>query len=349
MLSVQLPIIVIHMVSTSPDCFAFHLTHEQNSLDVLPNSVAQVAAAIEEKRSHHRSHRRTESHVSTQTVQASPARGTVATQTRPSRLQGRAFAAPRQQSLERMRASEADLRRIEETLESSPRKHQLKRRPTNPKQPQRSKSVGKENAKTANTRIVSRPAREVHKQPGNLSTGGISVGSYTMFNQTYYDSGSSSNANGPMEYITPPSKRKQRFFASPLRGEGKESVGSGLKHVCSVDSLRSHRSATDKWRDHPGKGKETPPRPPRPPPHPLLVNKPGPPLQHLSAPYALGLSNRAPPRPSRSSFDEGIRNDMDEETKPPDKSRFEFKAVGKKSSAVGLKGWLGGKLNWPNN
>ncbi|KEQ75429.1 hypothetical protein M436DRAFT_40981, partial [Aureobasidium namibiae CBS 147.97] len=108
MLSVQLPIIVIHM----------------NSLDVLPNSVAQVAAAIEEKRSHPRNHKRTTSQGSVQVAQtsASPGRAPVTALTRPSRLPGRAFAAPRQQSLERMRASAADLRQLGETLESSPRK-----------------------------------------------------------------------------------------------------------------------------------------------------------------------------------------------------------------------------------
>ncbi|KAG9840097.1 hypothetical protein KCU98_g9438, partial [Aureobasidium melanogenum] len=246
-LSVQLPIIVIHM----------------NSLDVLPNFVAQVAAAIEEKRTHHRSHKRITSQASVQAAQTStsPGRGAATAMTRPSRLQGRAFAAPRQQSLERMRASAADLRQIEEALESSPRKHYI------PKQ-RRSKSVGKENTRPGNTRIVSRPAREVHKQPSNLAMGGISVGSYTIFNRNNYDSNSASSdtGNGIMEYITPPSKRKEKFFSSPVKIEGK-GVGSALKHARSIDSFRSHNSATDRWRDHFGKEKDAPPAraPPTPP------------------------------------------------------------------------------------
>ncbi|KEQ84617.1 hypothetical protein M438DRAFT_392764 [Aureobasidium pullulans EXF-150] len=249
MLSVQLPIIVIHM----------------NSLDVLPNSVAQVAAAIEEKRSHHRSHRRTASQASAQS--------------KPSRLQGRAFAAPRQQSLERMRASAADLRQLEEELESSPRKHQI------------------------------------------------------------------SSNNGMMEYITPPSKRKEKFFSSPLRGEGKN-VGSALKHVRSIDSFRSHKSTTTRWRDHFGKDKEgPPPRPPPPPPSgPITETRAMIQQQHASAPYMLGLVNSAPLRPNRSSLDQGIRDQRNEHIRLPDKSRFEFKAVTRKSSGLGLKSWLGERL-----
>ena len=90
------------------------LTGLQNSLDVVPNSVAQVAAAIEEKRtarSYARSH-------------SPPRLGR-----RPSRsVQGRAFAAPRMQSLERMRSEAADLEELREMLERSPRKHSSLRR-----------------------------------------------------------------------------------------------------------------------------------------------------------------------------------------------------------------------------
>ncbi|EME88122.1 uncharacterized protein MYCFIDRAFT_96359, partial [Pseudocercospora fijiensis CIRAD86] len=84
--SVQLPIILIHM----------------NSLDVMPNSVAQVAAAIEEKRAHRRlNHSRRQ----------------------PSYAQGRAFAAPRQQSLDRQREQRADMDELRGMIDSSPRKH----------------------------------------------------------------------------------------------------------------------------------------------------------------------------------------------------------------------------------
>jgi hypothetical protein len=85
LVSIQLPIILIHM----------------NSLDVVPNSVAQVAAAIEEKRSRKHSFNLTR---------------------KPSFAQGRAFAAPIQQSLERSRDRRADIEDLRATLDASPRK-----------------------------------------------------------------------------------------------------------------------------------------------------------------------------------------------------------------------------------
>ncbi|KAI9720862.1 MAG: hypothetical protein M1812_002701 [Candelaria pacifica] len=91
---VQLPVVVIHM----------------NSLDVLPNSMGQVAAAIEAKRGQrspggrsHQSHR----------SQSSKS------------LQGRAFAAPRKQSLARLRnqsVTQEDIQNLTKVLDGSPRK-----------------------------------------------------------------------------------------------------------------------------------------------------------------------------------------------------------------------------------
>lgn len=107
--SVQLPIILVHM----------------NSLDVLPNSVAQVAAAIEEKRMHQgrkvappdkdQIHRRQRSN-------SSPAR-MIDLSRRPSYTQGRAFAAPRQQSLDRRRAEKVQMAELQDMIDNSPRKH----------------------------------------------------------------------------------------------------------------------------------------------------------------------------------------------------------------------------------
>ncbi|KAH3932060.1 hypothetical protein HBI56_185980 [Parastagonospora nodorum] len=95
---VQLPIVLIHM----------------NSLDVVPNSVAQVAMAIEEKRSLH-------------THQRNPSMTR-----RPSQsVQGRAFAAPRMQSLERMRARADDIQDLSQALDQSPRKFTLHRTNSN--------------------------------------------------------------------------------------------------------------------------------------------------------------------------------------------------------------------------
>lgn len=251
-----------------------------------------------------------------------------------------------------MRASAADLRQIEEALESSPRKHQVPKRSIELKQPQRSKSGGKENVRAGNTRIVSRPAREVHKQPSNLATGGISVGSYTIFGHNNYDSHSASSSTGNriMEYVTPPSKRREKFFSSPVKIGGK-GVGSALKHVRSIDSLRSHKSATHRWRDHSDKEKDGPPTRPPPPPPPLQPptdSRPGTQQQHSSMPFMLGTGNQPPPRPIRSSFDDDFREQRDEHMRLPDKSRFEFKAVSKKSSAMGLKNWLGERLGRPS-
>ncbi|KAF2009159.1 hypothetical protein BU24DRAFT_497355 [Aaosphaeria arxii CBS 175.79] len=97
LVAVQLPIVLIHM----------------NSLDVVPNSVAQVAAAIEEKRtanSYPRAH-------------SPPRLGR-----RPSQsVQGRAFAAPRMQSLDRMRAEADDLEELGHILDQSPRKYPPRR------------------------------------------------------------------------------------------------------------------------------------------------------------------------------------------------------------------------------
>lgn len=111
LVSVQLPIILIHM----------------NSLDVLPNSVAQVAAAIEEKRQlanqrkdynkqHNPAHSRQRSATSP-TAMADLRR-------RPSYSQGRAFAAPRQQSTDDRNKVKADIDDLRSALDSSPRKYE---------------------------------------------------------------------------------------------------------------------------------------------------------------------------------------------------------------------------------
>ncbi|KAL1600588.1 hypothetical protein SLS60_006974 [Paraconiothyrium brasiliense] len=97
LVTVQLPIVLIHM----------------NSLDVVPNSVAQVAAAIEEKRTAH----------TYQRGHSPPRLGR-----RPSSsVQGRAFAAPRMQSLDRMRAQAEEIQDLGKILDQSPRKYSLRR------------------------------------------------------------------------------------------------------------------------------------------------------------------------------------------------------------------------------
>ncbi|KAF2476885.1 uncharacterized protein BDR25DRAFT_321448 [Lindgomyces ingoldianus] len=97
LVTVQLPIVLIHM----------------NSLDVVPNSVAQVAAAIEEKRTAHSYPR----------AHSPPRLGRRSSLS----VQGRAFAAPRMQSLERMRTQAEELQEIGQILDQSPRKFSLRR------------------------------------------------------------------------------------------------------------------------------------------------------------------------------------------------------------------------------
>lgn len=108
-ISVQLPIVLIHM----------------NSLDVVPNSVAQVAAAIEEKRVHRRlslsKSRKDGAHIRQRSL-SSPAR-TTDLGAQYSYAQGRAFAAPRQQSLDRQKEHRADMDDIRHIIDTSPRKH----------------------------------------------------------------------------------------------------------------------------------------------------------------------------------------------------------------------------------
>lgn len=110
--AVQLPITLIHI----------------NSLDVLPNCVAQVAAAIEEKRSNQpHGHRRKHSarlHGHTRQRSASSPAAMVDMRRQPSYSQGRAFAAPRQQSIDRQRAQRRDMEDLRDALDSSPRKFQ---------------------------------------------------------------------------------------------------------------------------------------------------------------------------------------------------------------------------------
>lgn len=107
LVTVQLPIVLIHM----------------NSLDVVPNSVAQVAAAIEEKRT-------TALQPQTQARHSPRANSGVAR--RPSQsVQGRAFAAPRMQSMERMRTEAEEISQLGQILDATPRRYA-----TDPQQPQ---------------------------------------------------------------------------------------------------------------------------------------------------------------------------------------------------------------------
>ncbi|KAK5108717.1 hypothetical protein LTR62_007864 [Meristemomyces frigidus] len=114
----QLPVTLIHM----------------NSIDVLPNSVSQVAAAIEEKRHEQRRHQRKRSndsrvhglpHHVRQRSASSPAKATLYEPQRPYRP-GQAFAAPQRRSLEKQRAKKSDIESLRYAIDTSPRKHMPK-------------------------------------------------------------------------------------------------------------------------------------------------------------------------------------------------------------------------------
>jgi len=84
---------------------------------VVPNSVAQVALAIEEKRNaYNHQHGDSPSGLGRKRSQS---------------VQGRAFAAPRMQSLDRMRAQVEDLQELGDILEHSPRKYATRRMESN--------------------------------------------------------------------------------------------------------------------------------------------------------------------------------------------------------------------------
>jgi hypothetical protein len=192
LVTVQLPIVLIHM----------------NSLDVVPNSVAQVAAAIEEKRAHvygpHHSRRISHENIPRPLGTGPP--GSPRLSRRPSShtsVQGRAFAAPRKQSLDRMRAEAEDLHAIRQLLDSSPRKYLYspQRRNIRPASPQKSQP----------------PARPPHP----LSRGQSPAELYG--------------------YHTPPSNRKGRLLGEDADGEVAE-IRARLRRMRSNETNRSSGS-----------------------------------------------------------------------------------------------------------
>ncbi|KAM0719838.1 hypothetical protein Q7P37_003973 [Cladosporium fusiforme] len=197
LVSVQLPIILIHM----------------NSLDVLPNSVAQVAAAIEEKRSYqrrralptdaNRKHGR-------QRSSSSPARITDI-ERRPSYTQGRAFAAPRQHSLDQRRAEQAQMNDLQHMIDNSPRKNP----PRNHQQPPRPMYL--QNHSSSN------------------SFGALSV----------EGKGSTSGSlAGSIRYHTPPMKKRDKPPLKALDGQDRDVGGlrDRLRRMHSFDSVHSKKS-----------------------------------------------------------------------------------------------------------
>ncbi|KAF2150992.1 hypothetical protein K461DRAFT_322319 [Myriangium duriaei CBS 260.36] len=228
-LSVQLPIILIHM----------------NSLDVVPNAIGQVAAAIEEKRAQHyeaqsrkgsnpSSHNERQSSSKVQPNTASQS-GRSRTPDQ-SRLQGKAFGAPRQQSLQRMRAEAAELERLGRELDRSPRKQR-----SHPKSPQNSPPKSSR-PKTRSQKSAGRSANNdgsqdrkhmfaLNQAPSSHSLGGSSAGSYPVLN----GSNMSINIDG-----TPPDGRAHAMQAQDITSLS-GTVRRTIRNMRSFDSLRRLR------------------------------------------------------------------------------------------------------------
>ncbi|TKA41254.1 hypothetical protein B0A55_13786 [Friedmanniomyces simplex] len=305
-----------------------------NSLDVVPNSIAQVAAAIEEKRAeqhrHHR-HRSSESKRCKpgplrQRSVSSPARSKDIRRQR-SYTQGRAFAAPRQQSLDRQRAEQADLDLLRQALDASPRKQ-----------------------------------RPHHLQGLTLKKVGSNI-SFATIGGGRSAAGTESPFHAMAFRTPPPPPREPRATTTPGSGaaEGVESLRARMRRMGSWDTLRSQRSLfAGPWPENGrplrilrqgssiarsrggaggGGGGSEHGRP--------LCRAQG--IEGRTiAPHVLGLSSGVPRRPSfevvgmdaaaaaaaRPATGQGFRERLD-------RSRFEFKAVRRKGSVGGMRerGW----------
>ncbi|RMY75241.1 hypothetical protein D0863_02706 [Hortaea werneckii] len=286
LVSVQLPIILVHM----------------NSLDVVPNSVAQVAAAIEERRAHHHSRRKSESktraHQPTrQHSVSSPARAKDLRR-KPSYKPGQAFAAPRQQSLDRERAKYADLRELEHSLDSSPRKHQ--------------------------TRLQALTLRKMGSNMSFGSLGGVGGAKSSS------GGGNESASFRAMAFRTPEPSDGGGLRAGPDSGaESVDSIRERMRRMASLGSSSQSTSAVaTRWRaNEVGSGgggggggawqeNVRPPARPEPPPVLGLLSATRPSLE------SLGGGGGSAARPATSH---DFRDRLD-------RSRFEFKPVRRKPS-----------------
>jgi len=126
----------------------------QNSLDVPTNSVAQVAAAIEERRLARGGRPRSSSRHGSKPFKA---------------LQGRAFNAPRMQSMDRARQLQQDIEQLSTEIETTPRP------PTRTRHRRRTSGSGSQIFKTPpsnrNGRIIEdRTANEIRRQFSSTNT-----------------------------------------------------------------------------------------------------------------------------------------------------------------------------------
>ncbi|KAF2718311.1 hypothetical protein K431DRAFT_231119 [Polychaeton citri CBS 116435] len=203
LVSVQIPVILIHL----------------NSLDVLPNAVAQVAAAIEEKKvqahlqdslTHSQSRGGRHRNTSRKPSSSSPLKCKEDRKTAAFK-QGQVFAAPRKQSLERVRQERKVIDDLCKQLDSSPRKYK---------------------AQLENAFDVKRAASE--------------ASSRSKGRDRAVDNGTpDSEAHASLKYNTPPSKRKGRNFDGVEEDESLSAFRRQLRRFRSTDTLRSNgRQAT---------------------------------------------------------------------------------------------------------
>ena len=262
-ISVQLPIILIHM----------------NSLDVVPNSVARVAAAIEEKKGGQEPHafdEYQERHLGS-SIGLEHDQDSSSDAQRARSVQGRAFAAPRAQSLERMRSKQGEWDELGRVLERSPRKQAPYIRRNNstgsvpqktknsPKRPERPLGqatifqVGSDSAEVLLSRRRPSQKRSSSQPPSSKKTNtktSLSVPPDTFERSpspaiAMAPSKSASNKSsstsstprflrrlasfGSIHYRTPPSNRKARAFAN----EEAEKLRNCLQHKPSYDGAIS--------------------------------------------------------------------------------------------------------------
>jgi len=176
-----------------------------NSLDVVPNSVAQVAAAIEEKRAHQH-HRQGSSGINGRRRSVSSPARSRDMRRKPSFTPGRAFAAPRQQSLNRQRAQHDDIEDLRYTLDSSPRKHQP-----------RAQGI------------------TLKKVASNISFGNLSIGGRTVGNDSTFRA---------MAFRTPEPKNLAPEPDSGAESVG--SIRERMRRMASFNSLSSRAAANGK-------------------------------------------------------------------------------------------------------
>lgn len=210
----------------------------------MPNSVAQVAAAIEEKRGNSNDTR---------------ARAVIR---RPSRsVQGRAFAAPRMQSLDRMRSEAEDLRELGEILERSPRKYKPATKVSKTVNPDGSTSIKKEHiirrVQSATPKLASRHAGRKFSSDniGLNSAVGLGYG-YHSSNNLLGSSASDFDGDDQLAhrrrasnpgYETPPNDNRK---ARVVEADSVESMKHRIRHVRSNETNRSFSSSATHGYHH---------------------------------------------------------------------------------------------------